>query len=126
MSRSIRLTRASCFYRCAFLTIMLVGSLLGCSDDVVGDVEDDAPAEAAQSALVFRPSLCANVLCRLGTRCNAKNGQCEPLPTDEPVTFPGPVSCTDDGLTCPTGTFCRTVACTNSIPPSCFGVCTKP
>lgn len=130
MSRSTRLTRASCLSRSAFLLIMLVGSLLGCSDeradDDGADVEADPPAEGAAQELTIRPSLCTDVLCRLGTRCNPKTGQCERLPTDEPVLFPGPGSCTTDGPKCPTGTFCRTVACTNSIPPSCFGVCTKP
>ena len=112
-------------------TLVLAASILACNDG--GDALD-APADdvasaspvASEEAIILRPSLCTTVLCAVGSQCNPKTGQCDAKPDGGLLISPDFGPCGTHQPVCPSGTFCRTVACTNSIPPNCFGVCSKP
>lgn len=108
------------------MTLALAASFLACNDD--GDALDpqvEGVASPSEEAIILRPSLCTTVLCAVGSQCNPKTGQCEAKP-DGGLVLPSDFgSCGTHQPVCPAGTFCMTVACTNSIPPNCFGVCTK-
>jgi hypothetical protein len=93
---------------------ILLAALLGACGGTSAD-EPQAP-EVESQALSGR---CTVVLCPTGTVCNPKTGSCEgsrggrcTVSGDPPVT----TGCAD-------GATCVPLACTNSVPPTCFGTC---
>jgi hypothetical protein len=93
---------------------ILLATMLGACGGT--SVDESQASEVESQALSNR---CTIVLCQTGTVCNPKTGSCEPsrgghctISGDPPVT----TGCVD-------GETCVPLACTNSIPPTCFGSC---
>lgn len=128
MSLDSSRVHASRRYLRAAITLAFAASLLACNDEqdaadaVMDDVDTPSPA-VSKEEVVLRPSICEIVLCKAGTQCDPKTGRCEPR-ADGGLVKPDFGAC-GTNQPCPAGTYCQTVACTNSIPPNCFGVCAK-
>ena len=96
------------------LGILLATMLAACGGT---SVDEPQASEVESQALSDR---CTVVLCPTGTVCNPKTGSCEPASRGGRCTISGDPPVTTG---CAEGESCVPLACTNSIPPTCFGTC---
>lgn len=94
---------------------ILLATMLGACGGA--SVDEPQASEVESQAL---STLCADVLCQTGTVCNPKTGNCEPSSRGSRCTISGDPLVTTG---CADGKTCILIACTNSVPPTCFGTC---
>jgi hypothetical protein len=94
---------------------ILLATMLGACGGM--SVDEPQASEVESQALSDR---CTVVLCPTGSVCNPKTGSCEPGSRGNRCTISGQPPATTG---CADGETCVPIACTQSIPPTCFGTC---